>query len=602
MQWLANLTHGLKALARKQQTERELDEELEGYLQASVEDKQRQGMTPENARRAALIEIGSRNAVKHQVWSSRWESTFASILHDLRISMRTLIKNPGFTIVALLSLALGIGANTAIFTLIHQVMLRNLPVRAPEQLVSFDKSDGGGVLGGVDLGYYGMFPWAFSRQLEAAPGPFQGIAAYGSFSEKVSVRAPSANGAQSSNSPAVLVPANLVSGNYFNLLGVQPLLGRTITPADDATPGNGAVVVLSYHFWRQSLSADPAVLGKMIVINNTAFAVIGVMPEDFHGLKLEDEPTGLWTPISMQTVILQHPTFLTPTGPYFLHMFARLSPEAANSKSAFAQSQLWLNQQVQTAVRASEGASVTPARQKEIDRISVPLIPAQHGVSLRRSQYGDSLQILMAVVVLVLLIACANLANFLLARAATRQRETATRLALGSTRTRIIRQSLMETLLLSATGGALGLVIAFATTRALIAFVAQGSTYTDLSPNPDVPVLLFTLLISLTTGLLFGLAPALTTARTGSAGALSSNARTAQSSGGRSSRLWPKMLVTFQISYRCSYSFAPGSFCALSTTCRTRITALSGRTCCWLILMSDWPAIHQTRLLHSMNK
>jgi predicted permease len=546
MQWFTNLTSGLKALFHKRHTENELDEELESYLQASELEKRRAGVAPDAAHRLAVIEMGSRNAVKHQIWASRWEATFDSILQDLRISLRTLAKSPGFTMVALLSLALGIGANTAIFTLIHQVLLHNLPVRAPEQLVSFDKADGGGVLGGVDLGYYGMFPWSFARQLQASPGPFQGIASYGSFSEKVSIRPPT-KGAQGDDSAAILVPANLVSGNFFSLLGAQALLGRTINNQDDATPGSGAVAVLSYHLWRQSFSADPSILGRTIVLNNTPFAVIGVMPDGFHGLKLEPEPTGIWTPISMQAVVLHHPSFLTPDGPFFLHMFARLSSQAVSSKAAYAQSQLWLNQQVRTATRANEGAAVTPARQHEIDRISVPLVSAQHGVSPRRGVYGDSLQILMAVVVLVLLIACANLANFLLARAATRQRETATRLALGSSRARIIRQSLMETLLLSLSGGLLGLAVAVAATHVLIAFVTQGNTYTDLSPAPDLTILLFTLAVSLVTGLLFGLAPAITSAHTTAAGTLSSSARTAQSSGGRASRMWPKVLVTLQI-------------------------------------------------------
>lgn len=547
MRWLTNLIDGLKALLQTERVEAELDEELEGYVEASVANKQRNGMTEEAARRAALVEVGSRNAVKHQIWSTRWESTLQGLLQDIRISLRSLAKSPGFTGVAILSIALGIGGNTAIFTLIHQVLLRNLPVRDPQQLVTFDKSDGGAVVGGVDLGYYGMFPWYFAHQLEADPGPFQGIASYGSFSSKVSLRPPSNEGAPDANTPAILVPANLVSGNYFSLLGAQPLFGRTIAPSDNATPESGAVAVLSYHFWRQSLSADPAILGKTLTINGTPFAVIGVMREQFHGIKLELEPTGLWVPITMQPAILQQPSFLTPSGPYFLHLFGRLSSQATASSAAFVQSQQWLDQRVRAGIRANEGATISQARQQEINRVTVPLISAARGVSRLRSDYGDSLQILMAVVGLVLLIACANLANFLLARAATRRHETATRLALGSSRGRIIRQSLTETLLLSLSGGVLGLAIAFAATRALIAFLRQSNSYIALSPAPDVAVLLFTLAISLLTGLLFGLAPAFASARTGASSTLSSSARTTQASGGRASRLWPKILVSAQI-------------------------------------------------------
>ena len=543
MNLLNNLKSGLQSLFQKRRVDRELDEELATYLEASIADKRNSGIDPKAARRLAKIEIGSRNSVKHQVWTSRWESTLDSLFQDTRLSLRSLAKSPGFTLIALLSLALGIGANTAIFTLIHQVLLRDLPVQHPEQLVLIGRSDGGGVIGGVDLGFAGMFPWYFTRQLQSNPGPFQGIASYGSFNAGVSIRVPGA----SPNAAAILAPASIVSGNYFSVLGAQPMIGRAISPADDASPGSGAVVVLSHHFWQQSLASDPAVLGKILTVNGTPFAVIGVMPPAFFGLKQDLEPTGLWAPISMQSAILSSPSFLTRNGPYFLHAFARLSPQAAANKSALAQSQAWFDQQIRNSIRANEGASISADRQQEINRATVPLLPASHGISEIRNMYGDSLQILMAVVALVLLIACANLANFLLARAAQRQREIATRLALGSSRGRIVRQSLIETLLLSLAGGAAGLGLAFAVTRALIAFVSQGADHIAIDPTPDATVLLFTLGVSLATALLFGLAPALNAARTSSAVSLSSNARTAQSSGGRASRFWPKTLVTAQV-------------------------------------------------------
>ncbi len=343
-------------------------------------------------------------------------------------------------------------------------------------------------------------------------------------------------------------PATLVSGNYFSLLGVHPLIGRLVGPSDNATPLAGAVADISYRFWQQSMSADPAILGKVVTINGTPFTVIGVMPKEFQGFKMEIEPAALWVPIMMQPVVYQDQSYLSAEfGPYFLHLFGRLSPHAVSNHEAFEQSQQWLNQQVRTRIRATEGNAITAARQQEVNRVTVPLFAARQGVSQIRGQYGDSLGILMAVVVLVLLIACANLANFLLARAATRQRETATRLALGSSRARIVRQSLIETMLLAITGGALGLLIAFVATRALIAFVSHGTGATALSPTPDSAVLLFTMAVALSTGVLFGLAPAFVASRTGAATTLASNARTAQAGGGRSSRLWPKTLVIAQI-------------------------------------------------------
>ena len=544
---LANMYTGLRALLRKEQTEREMDEELTGYLEASVAEKMKAGMPMIAARRAALGELGgSRNSVKHRVWSSRWESTLNSAFQDVRMGVRSLLKSPGFTAIALISLALGIGGNTAIFTLINQVLLRNLPVREPKQLVAFGGSVYGGVAGGIELGGFGgYFPWDFSKQMEADPGPFQGIASYGSFSNKVSIRLADAS---SSGVSAILAPATLVSGNYFNVLGAQPLLGRTILPADDLVPGSGAVVVVSHRFWRQSLSSDPAIVGKTVRINGTPFEVVGIMPEEFHGFKQELEPSDLWMPISMQPVALQQPSMLLPhSGLYFMHVLGRLSPEATSNKAAFAAAQNWVNQQVRMATLANEGSKATPERRAEINRLTVPLVPAANGVSLIRSHYGDSLTILMAVVGLVLLIACANLANFLLARATARQREIATRLALGSSRTRIVRQSLTETLMLSLTGGALGMGVAYVATRTLIAFVAQQNGNIAMSATPNLPVVLFTLGVSLATAILFGLAPALIASRAGNRGALNTSSRTANAAGGKTSRFWPKVLVTAQV-------------------------------------------------------
>ena len=382
MNWIAKLMIGLKSLLQKQRVERELDEELQGFMEASAAHKQIAGMTAEAAHRAAMVEMGSRNAVKHQVWSSRWESTLEGLLHDTRVSMRMLARSPAFTAIALLSLALGIGGNTAIFTLINQVMLRNLPVRNPEQLVTFGNENGGGEAGGIDMGAYGLFPWYFARRLQTDPGPFQGIASFCSFSDKVSIRLPGADGAADFNAPAILAPANLVSGNYFSVLGAQPFMGRAITSSDDATPGSGAVVDLSHHFWQQSLSSDPAILGKTIRINGTPFNVIGVMPQGFHGLKQELEPPDLWAPMTMQTDILKQLSMLTPgDGIYFLDVFGRLSSQAASNKSARAQSQNWLDQQIQTATRAREGAKATPARDtksgnpRDTDPVRMTYIP-----------------------------------------------------------------------------------------------------------------------------------------------------------------------------------------------------------------------------------
>ena len=535
MALFGNVAQGIRSLFRRQVLEHEMDDELREFIDASTAEKVKRGMPAEQAAHAARVEMGSANAVKHHIRSATWESRMEIFFRDLKYCVRGLLRSPGFTLIAVLSLALGIGANTAIFTLIKQVLLQNLPVRDPQQLVTFGESTGGGILGGIDLGTADMFTYDFARQLEANPGPFQGVAAYASRSPKANVHLPI-------SAAALQIPTELVSGNFFNVLGATPLLGRTISPFDAGSPHSNAVAVISHHFWQQSLSSDPGVIGKSISMNSTPFTVIGVMPEAFHGITQELEPPDIWVPVTMIQEILLEPDMLRPRMLDFLHMVARRSP-----KSRLTGEQAWLDRQIRDYVRAGEGASIAPARQQEIERISVPLVSAAHGVSQIRSRYGDSLMILMAIVAVVLLIACANLANFLLARAIARQREVATRLALGSSRGRIIRQSLLEALLLSLSGGALGLALAFAATRALIAFVAQGTLNTPLDAAPDSTVLWFTLGVSVLAGLLFGLAPALHGSRSSAIPNLSASTRTAVSGGGRNSRWWSKALVTAQI-------------------------------------------------------
>ena len=276
--------------------------------------------------------------------------------------------------------------------------------------------------------------------------------------------------------------------------------------------------MLSYHFWQQSLSSDPHIVGKSISINGTPFEVVGVMPQGFHGIKQELEPTELWTPISMQTVVLQHPSMLTPhSGLYFLHLFGRLSPGAASNKAELAQSQNWLNQQVRNGIREREGAthlSRSPAGDQS--RQVFPWFRRRMASRIIRSQYGESLKILMIVVALVLLIACANLANFLLARAATRRHEILTRLALGSSRMRIVRQGLIETFLLSIVGGLMGLGVAFAATRALHCVCQpRERVHCHESRAKSGRAALHAGRVSLLTGILFGLAPSISAARIG---------------------------------------------------------------------------------------
>lgn len=463
------------------------------------------------------------------------------LIQDFRYAFRQLRKSPGFTAVAILSLGLGIGANTAIFTLIHGLLLKSLPVHEPQQLVAFGAEAGGGEVDGMRPGPLDIFPYEFYKQIAQQPQEsFQGITGYGSFPVTVSVKIGSTE-TGAAGAAASQAISHLVSGNFFSVLGAEPVLGRAIAPSDDAA-GRDPVAVISYRYWQQVLSGDPSIIGRPLPINGTLFTVIGVMPPKFFGVEINEESPDMWLPLAFQEQVMLQPSLLGPHGLYWMHLMGRRQPGAN-----IAQAQAWITSQLQRYMMDREGAQPSSSRGQEIQKIFVPLLPGGRGISHLREQYSQPLNILMGAVAMVLLIACANLANFLLARAAAREREISTRLALGATRGRIMRQILTEALLLSICGGALGLLLAFWGTRTLISFVVGGATHTPLAASPDFAVLGFTVAVAMITGILFGIVPAVRISKIGTASAMNASARTAVSSGGRSGRLLPKVLVTAQV-------------------------------------------------------
>ncbi len=528
---------GIQALRSKHRRSKELDEELEAFLEAAVADKMRAGKSYAEAVRAARVEMGSREAVKEEVRSAGWETTAESCWQDFRFSTRMLAKSPGFTAVAVVSLALGIGANTAIFTIVNSLMLKSLPVRAPQELVAFGEEAGGGQVDGITPGPLDLFPYDFYRRIEAKNALLEGICAYASFHVPVSFRI-STNASQA----ATEAISHLVSGNFFQVLEAAPLLGRTLNPTDADAPDREPVAVVSYRFWQDSLAGDSAAIGHTVSINGTTFVVVGVMPANFYGVSVSDEAPDLWLPLTMQTEVMLQPSLLGPHALYWLHFMGRRQPGVT-----LRQIQSWITSQLQQYMADREGPVLSVARRKQIQHIFVEVLPGDRGISNLRAQYGEPLKVLMGLVALVLLIACANLANFLLARAASREREISTRLALGSGRARIVRQLLTEALVLALSGGLLGLFFSYAGTSGLIKFVAAGSGHTALSARPDAHVLLFTLSLSLATGVLFGLAPALRVPRLSLAPAAHTSVRNAAGAGGRSGRTIPKLLMTSQV-------------------------------------------------------
>jgi predicted permease len=471
-----------------------------------------------------------------------------ALLQDVRYAVRQLRKSPGFALVAILSLALGIGANTAIFSLINALILKSLPVRNPQQLVAFGSGVNAGQIDGISPGPLEIFPYDFYKQIERQHDPLESVCGTGSYPVKVSVRI-------GSEGVAGQATTQLVSGTFFSTLGVDPIIGRPILPDDADAPGRNPVAVASYRYWQQTLAANRSAIGSTVSINGTSFTLIGVAPPAFFGTELNSEAPDLWVPITMQQeVMLQH-SLLNPHGLFWMHMMGRRKAEIGSQ-----QVQAWTTQQLQQFMVAREGANISDKRRSEIRQIYVQILPGGHGVSYLRAQFAQPLYLLMGVVVLVLAIACANLANFLLAKAAAREREVSTRLAMGASRARILRHILTEALLLSMLGGAVGLVLAFLGTRFLVNFVVGGSNNSALDPNPDLLVLAFTFGVSLLTGLLFGVAPAWRASRMRVAITLNSSTRTASGTGMRSSRLVPKILVAAQVALSLMLLVGAGLF------------------------------------------
>jgi len=427
---------------------------------------------------------------------------------DLRYAVRLLVKNPGFASIAILTLAIGIGANTAIFSLFNGVLLNQLPVREPERLVLFNITPGEGTsTGSPPSGQWRLFSTEVYTHLQSqTPAAFASLAAVRSGPSTVSVRLA---GEQSAAERAVAHP---VSGNYFLTMGTSAAIGRTLQ-ADDDRPAAPPVAVVSDGYWRQKLHADAQAIGRVAILNGTAFTIVGVTPREFFGERVRRAPD-FWVPLTLQPIIELRPSFVTQNDAYWLSLVGRLRPGVSRAEAERAATNA-----LQVFLRAAAGADVTADRAKDIQESHVELFDGSGGVSGLRQQYSEPLKILLAVVALVLVIACANVGNLLLTRAAARQREISVRLALGAGRARLIRQLLTESLLLATLGGVAGVLAARWVVAALLALVSRNA---PVQATVSGPVLVFTIAVTMIAGLLFGLAPALYAGRLDLVGGLKS--------------------------------------------------------------------------------
>ena len=418
---------------------------------------------------------------------------------DLRYGFRTLRKSPVFTAVAVLSLALGIGANTAIFSLIHAVMLRALPVDHPEQLVLMTDPAAGGVMSeSSETGERSLLSYREFDALRARNDSLRGVFAMQSEFSDVDARV---------DQSRVKARAQLVSGEFFGVLGIRPELGRAFTPEEDRVPGANPVAVISYGFWKRQFAGDPAALGKTILVGNSGFRIVGVAPRDFHGI-LVGWDIDVWFPLTMQTQVLPGHDYLTPRDTLWLQVGGRLAPGVLRQTA-----QAGLNVVFQQILRGWAGSLPTEKERKEILDQKLVLSAGARGASEVRGEFGDPLILMMAMVGVVLLIACANVANLTLARATGRQREIGVRLALGAGRSGLVRQLLTESLLIALAGGAVGALLAVWGTDLVIALVSGAANGVALQGQRDAGVFVFTAGASLLTAVAFGLAPAMRATR-----------------------------------------------------------------------------------------
>jgi len=474
----------LKALFHKGRMENDLSEELRFHLHNEIEKNIAAGMTPEEARYTALRSFGGVDQVKEKCRDVRGIRLAEETWQDLRYSVRMLLKNPGFTAVVVLTLALGIGANTAIFSLMDAVMLKMLPVREPERLV---------LLANIDARESNeSFTYPTYEKLRDRNDVFAGMFAFDR----------QARWSVSAREYAELAVGQLVSGSYHSVLGVNALAGRTLSAEDDRTPGAHPVAVISYGYWQRRFGLRPSIVGQRIRINGAPFTVVGVTPPEFFGVSVGSAPD-ITVPLAMEEAIHGGRSRLKETGFWWTQIMARLKPGVTEQQALAATSVVFRQILDEMAANISDQKKIRELGEKKIE-----LRSGSKGIEILRRRFSKPLLVLTIMVGLVLLIACANIANLLLARAAARRREIAVRLALGAGRARLIRQLLTESLMLATVGGVLGVLFAQWGSKVLLRLASPGPDPIPIHLQPDLRILGFTAAVSLLTGILFGLAPA----------------------------------------------------------------------------------------------
>jgi predicted permease len=535
---LTDLRYRLRAIFRRGAMERELSEELQFHHEREVAKLVARGIPREDAQRQARHSMGGVEQVKEECRDARGVSAFESTLRDVQYGLRQLRKRPGFAAVVIVSLGLGIGANTAIFTLINAVLLRSLPVQDPERLEfvaryqpTFGPSPS-----------YG-FGYEEFRRIRAVNPVFADAAAYAATRINVSI----------DGNIEPTVEGQLVSGAFFPMLGVRAIVGRTIGPEDDQRPLGHPVAVLSYNYWQRRFGRDSAVIGRTIALSGQPFTIIGVAPPEFYGLEV-GRAADIFVPVMMQAVVMPAAEDWVQgsiNSAEWLTIVGRLRPGITPPQGVAAISALDILDPLITKPRTP---GETPQRIPE----RLGLTSAATGLSELRDQYSQPLFILLVVVAVVQLIACANVATLLLARGTARSAELSMRLALGAGRWRLVRQLVIEHMLLALAGGVCGLLLARWGTSLLVRLMSTGRSAIVLDLAPDQQVLMFTAAVSIATGLLCGTIPALRSTRLDIADGLRHQGRQQGGSAG-----WARpgrMLVVSQVALCMLLLFGAGLF------------------------------------------